>query len=312
MQRERPQNIVSSQNFLHDAGLVARLLDQSTISPDDLVLEIGPGKGIITAQLAERCRMVVAVEKDRELARRLGQRFADFPNVAIHAADFLDFPLPRCRYKVFANIPFIGTNAILAKLTARPTAPDDTYLALQKEAAASLLGQPAESLSTVLLKSWLDVSVVHGFRRTDFVPAPGVDVVMIRLRQRGPPLIDRTDDQLFRDFVVYGFTAWRVSLRATFDRLFGHQRFSRLVQEIGVDPAATPTNVQFDQWLRLFEGYKATLHAQAGGRVAGSEARLRQLQERRWKIRQLSGAERPPCRPPLGLCKNQPTRCLNT
>jgi 16S rRNA A1518/A1519 N6-dimethyltransferase RsmA/KsgA/DIM1 with predicted DNA glycosylase/AP lyase activity len=69
-----------------------------------------------------------------------------------------------------------------------------------------------ESLRAVLLKPWFNVEIMHQFRRKDFVPEPRVEVVMLRLHKRGPPLVSRKNRQLFRDFVVYGFTSWKPNM----------------------------------------------------------------------------------------------------
>src|SRR5258707_9247935 len=183
------QSVLYSQTFLKDPCLVARLLDRSGIRSSDVVYEIGPGKGIITGQLAPRARQVVAIEKDPRLVALLLQKFADKPNVTIHAGDFLNYPLPHQAYKVFANIPFNSTAAIVSRLTSTEYPAEEAYLIMQKEAAEMFLGKPRESLRAILLKPWFEMEIVHRFQRKDFMPAPQVDVVMLRLRKRGPPLI---------------------------------------------------------------------------------------------------------------------------
>src|SRR5712664_2835245 len=193
------QRIFYAQNFLKDPCLVASLLARCGIDRDDVVYEIGPGKGIITECLARRCKQVVAIEKDPQLVAALHRRFANTPNLTIHEGDFLQFRLPNVHYKVFANIPFNISTAIVTKLTTAACPPDDSYLVMQKEAAERFLGKRGESLYAVLLKPWFEPEIVHRFKRSDFVPAPRVDVVMLRLRKRGPPLIKRNDTQMFRD-----------------------------------------------------------------------------------------------------------------
>src|SRR6266481_5189361 len=214
------RSILYAQNFLKSSCLVDSLLDRYGIGPGDMLYEIGPGKGIITECLARRCKQVVAIEKDPQLVAALRRRFANTPNITIHEGDFLQFRLPNVHYKVFANIPFNISAAIVTKLTTAACPPDDSYLVMQKEAAERFLGKRGESLYAVLLKPWFEPEIVHRFKRNDFVPAPRVDVVMLRLRKRGPPLIKRNDTQMFRDFVVYGFTAWQPSLRSTFKGIF--------------------------------------------------------------------------------------------
>ncbi len=273
-----------AQNFLKDPRLVTHLLDYASIAPDDVVYEIGPGKGIITAQLAQRCQRVVAIEKDPRLAALLRQRFARQPQVSIHAADFLDYPLPRQPYKVFANIPFNITSAIVTKLTAAANPPEDAYLAMQQEAADALLGQPRESLRSVLLKPWFEPETVYRFERRDFAPEPQVEVVMLRLRKRGPPLVSQKERQCFRDFVIYAFTTRQPSLAATLKTLLSSPQFKHISRAVGFPADATPTSLSFAQWLRLFACFQQQANALAMRAIAGSEQRLLQQQQQLEKI----------------------------
>jgi 23S rRNA (adenine-N6)-dimethyltransferase len=276
--------ICYTQNFLTNPRLIAHLLDQSSLTRDDMVYEIGPGKGSITAQLAQRCQRVVAIEKDPRLAALLLQRFAGWPQVSIQRADFLDYPLPRQPYKVFANIPFNITSAIVAKLASAANPPDDAYLAMQREAAALLLGQPRESLRALLLKPWFEVEVVHRFQRSDFAPEPQVDVVMLRLRKRGPPLVSQQERQRFRDFVVYAFTMPQPSLPGTLKTLLSGPQIKHISRAVGFAADATPTALTFAQWLRLFACFQQQASAQALRAIAGSEQRLLRRQQRLQKI----------------------------
>ena len=140
MSASNRQRVLYSQNFLKDPNLVALLLDQSSLESDDVVYEIGPGKGLITRQLALRYRQVIAIERDPHLSAWLQREFASWSNVTIHYGDFLFYNLPRQPYKVFANIPFNITAAIVAQLTAAQRPPEDAYLCMQKEAAEMFLG----------------------------------------------------------------------------------------------------------------------------------------------------------------------------
>src|SRR5579885_2544150 len=273
-------DIRCSQNFLREPRLVAALLEKSSISRDDIVYEIGPGKGIITGQLARRCKRVIAVEKDPRLAALLAQQFADTPNVTIHPGDFLRYPLPCAPYKVFANIPFNITAAIVSSLTTAERPPDDAYLAMQQEAAEMFIGLPRESLRTVLLKPWFEMEIVHRFRRTDFLPAPRVDVVMLRLRKRGPPLIHNRDKRCFRDFAVYVFTHRQPSLGCTLKRLFSRPQLDHVRRELGIDLDATPTFLTIEQWQTLFAYFTAVANERALRLIAGSAQRLIQQQGR--------------------------------
>ncbi|MHB8575337.1 MAG: ribosomal RNA small subunit methyltransferase A, partial [Dehalococcoidia bacterium] len=177
------------QNFLVDPRLIDRLLDASSITSADVVLEIGPGGGIITERLARRARQVLAIERDPQLAARLRLRLAGWASVRIRTGDFLEAPLPAEPYKVFASIPFNQTAAIVAKLMGAAVPPDDAYLVVQREAAERFMGRPTGTLVATLLHPWFAIDVRHRFQHRDFDPPPGVEVVLLRLAKRGPPLV---------------------------------------------------------------------------------------------------------------------------
>lgn len=278
------QDLRYAQNFLKDSRLVALLLDKVEISNNDLVYEIGPGKGIITEQLARRCKQVVAIEKDPRLSALLRQKFTDRPNVSIRQGDFLHYPLPRQPYKVFANIPFNITASIVTKLTAVDFPPEDAYLVMQKEAAEMFLGRPHESLRTILLRPWFEMETLHRFQRTDFQPVPRVDVVLLRVQKRGPPLLSSADRQGFRDFVVYFFTTWQPVAGSPLKRIFTRQQRKYIQSTLGLGLDATPTSLSFERWLHLFEYFKTVGNERASQIIAGSEYNLLQQQEKLQKI----------------------------
>jgi len=273
------RSVLYSQNFLKSSRLVASLLDRCNIRACDSVYEIGPGKGIITEQLARRCKQVVAIEKDPLLAVALQRKFAHAANVTIHEGDFLQFCLPATPYKVCASIPFNITTAIVTRLTTVPCPPEEAYLTMQREAADKFLGQPRASLYAVLLAPWFETDIIHRFRRHDFLPEPRVDVVMLRLRKRGPPLVSHNDRQRFRDFVVYGFTAWRPALSDVFKDIFTFKQIKRVVKDTGIDFDGTPSSLTCEQWLALFASFKQTTNEQAWQMIKGSEQRLRKQQD---------------------------------
>ena len=286
-----------TQNFIRNPRLAAALVAQSQIGPDDVVYEIGPGQGILTAQLIQRCKQVVAIEKDPVLAAGLRLKFADQPNLTIRTADFLDYPLPGKPYKVFANIPFDITCAVMARLAGAPNPPEQAYLSMQKEAAEMFLGRPRESLRSVLLKPWFELALVHRFDRQDFTPVPHVDVVWMCLCKRRPPLVSCADRQSFRDFVVYAFTrprtgggtAWRPTLGSLLKEGFSWSQLKPVSRALSLDLEAGPSTVSFDQWLGLYGYLKTVGSGCAVQAMAGSEQRLRRQQARLKKVHRTRG-----------------------
>ena len=302
------RRIALSQNFLVSPRLVDALLDRSTVGADDIVYEIGPGRGIITERLANRCRHVIAVEKDPRLAERLGRRLAGRSNVSLYLSDFLAFPLPITPYKVFANLPFNVTAAVVSRLASAPTPPSDSYLVVQREAAGRFLGLPrgrAESLTSVLLKPWFEPTVIHDFQRTDFTPAPGVDVVVLRLRKRGPPLVAAAEAQRYRDFVTACFAAWQPTVGRAMAGFLDHEQRRRLSTALPARSslartwASRPSEVPFDAWLQLFRGFARVADASTWKRLAGAEERLRRQQARLQKVHRTRVSR---VRPPPTVC----------
>jgi 23S rRNA (adenine-N6)-dimethyltransferase len=274
----QPRSIHYSQNFLHSRRLVDQLIDGSSLTSCDDVIEIGPGRGIITEPLASRCRRVVAIEKDQSLVGLLRQRLVGFPNVDVREGDFLEYSLPRHPYKVFASIPFNVTAAIVGKLTSGLSPPEDCYLVVQREAAQRFVGSPRGTLTSVLLRPWFEPSVVHSFRRTDFDPVPNVEIVLLRLRRLSPPLVGSEKGQLFRDFVVHCFTAWQPSLAASLEGLLGRSDSTAVMRGAGIPLGCRPSAVCFLQWLRLFDGVVDKAQPRRLLCIVGSEDLLQRQQ----------------------------------
>jgi 23S rRNA (adenine-N6)-dimethyltransferase len=266
-----------TQNFLRDPELAGALVDRAGLTNTDLVYEMGAGTGTITAALADRCRAVIANEIDVPLCDRLRSRFAARRTVQVRCGDFRAEPLPDEPYKVFANPPFDMTSEIVGKLVGAARPPDDTFLVVQREAAERYCGTPIESLAGLLLKPWFAPSIVRRFHRDDFTPKPSVEVVMLRLRKRGPPLVAPDDAQAYRDLVVSGFTAWRPTIGDALAQPFGQRAARRLLDTAVLDPALRPTQVPFDAWLRLATVFVRMPDA-LRGRIGGAEARLRRHQ----------------------------------
>jgi hypothetical protein len=107
---------------------------------------------------------------------------------------------------------------------------------------------------------------------------------MLRLRKRGPPLVVRTEMPLFRDFVIYSFTTPQPSLRSTFKGLLTSNQFKLLSNNLDSDFDVTPTFLDFEQWLCVFDCFKRVAGPQAIHAILGSEMRLRQQQARLEKI----------------------------
>lgn len=283
MPGHRTPTLWRTQNFLRDSQLAARLVARSAIRATDVVYDLGAGIGVLTAALARRAGRVIALEKDETLYAHLQARFADDPKVTVRLADILTHPLPRADYAVFASLPFDITSAVLRKLTSAQVPPRDAYLVLQREAAERYLGRPRQTLAALLIAPWFSVDIVHRFACYDFVPVPAVDVVLARLRKRGPPLVRIREAQSYRDFLVTCFAEWRPTVGRSLSDTLGPRISTRLLRAAEIDPSARPSEIPLAAWLRLFR-YFAELPDGITRTVAGAEERLRRRQRRARKV----------------------------
>jgi len=134
-----------SQNFLYDSRLVAKLIRLSSIGKKDFVLEIGPGKGIITQPLLDKANIVLGIELDYRWCNHLRKRFKNQFNFLLYQGNFLEFPLPLSQYKVFANLPFAIEGKAIRKLIEAKNPPEDCCLVIRKELAIRLTGKEKDS-----------------------------------------------------------------------------------------------------------------------------------------------------------------------
>ena len=200
------------------------------------------------------------MEVDGALSQALRMRFLRDSRVTIVEADFLRFRLPDVPYKVLGNIPFNRTAAIVRRLVQADPPPQDAYLVIQREAAERFAGGPCarETLSSLLLKPWWQIEIARRFRRTDFDPPPGVDVVALWLARRTRPLVDRYQAVDYRRFIQSCFGRDGRSIRRCLRPQFTRTQIHRLSRNLRFDPSGPPGGLTFEQWLALFRFRRLT------------------------------------------------------
>ena len=280
------KSIRYSQNFIANSSLVRDLVRKSSMSKDDVVYEIGPGTGVITRELAKQCKKVIAVEIDNNLTQKLKEKFSATLNIEIQRGDFLNYSISEPKYKVFSNIPFNITADIIKKLTGLKNPPLDAFLFVQKEAAEKFIGQPLtkETQASILLKSSFELSVVHKFKKTDFRPVPGVDIVLLRILKRSRPLIETKNLQLYRDFITYIFNSQKPVLKQGLKKIFTNHQFSRLAEDLKFPESAKPTDLDFSQWFGLFDFFLKGTDVSKKLLIRSSEDVLRNQQSKLQKV----------------------------
>jgi 23S rRNA (adenine-N6)-dimethyltransferase len=264
-----------SQNFLKDAGFVGSLIERTDLSPKDIVIEIGPGKGIITNQLANRVGKVIAVEYDFVLAKRLKDQNTN-PKIEVVYADFLTWNLPKEDYKVFANIPFNMTADIVNKLLTTQNSPTAAYLIMQDLAAARFMGAPvsANSQASILLQPFYDMRIVQKIDRRQFDPIPNINAVLAKFVKKDEQLIDPKLQQIYRDFVIYGYNQWKPSIHDSFKEVFSGKQINIIRNKFKLGNLK-PSELEVGQWIGLFDSFTNFVPEEKKVLVKGFEKRLK-------------------------------------
>jgi len=238
-----------SQNFLTSKKTINRLINAATIRQDDHIVEIGPGKGHITYVLQKKCRKLSAIEIDKKLYSGLLAKYGDTENINLYNQDFLKWKLPATEnYKVFANIPFAITSAIIKKLTENKNPPQDAWLVVEKGAAKRFCGKPNETLQSLLLKPFFSVQIIYHLQREDFHPMPGVDAVLLHISKKATPDILLPQQKLYCNFITHGVKFGLVGKQA----LLTKHQVSTALRHAKLNPIGASGEILYIQWLCLF------------------------------------------------------------
>ncbi len=184
-----------AQHFLINQHAVERIVNAMKLAPQDTVLEIGPGKGAVTALLVEGVQRVVVVEIDPQMVALLKKKLIGSKNVAIIEKDILEFDLsalPEKEIKVVGNLPYNLTSPILRKLS-EWTGWSTAFLMVQKEVGDRLCAPAGSSdygALTVGMNLTCEIAPVFVLSESSFKPAPRVKSAVVKLTRRAVPLTD--------------------------------------------------------------------------------------------------------------------------
>ncbi|CAN5607211.1 16S rRNA (adenine(1518)-N(6)/adenine(1519)-N(6))-dimethyltransferaseRsmA [soil metagenome] len=247
------------QHWLTDAASLEAICDAAAVVRGDVVLEIGPGTGELTAKLLERGAEVTALEIDVSLKPGLEKRFAKYNSTEFYfqEGDIRTYDLSNMpdNYKIVANIPYYLSAYLLRLLTESLHKPKRAALLLQKEVAERVAAEPGD-MSVISVASQLFYEVYKGWivPAKLFTPAPKVDSRVLILQRREKPLFDIYDHKAFFRIVKSGFSARRKTL---LNSLSGGLRLDKPVTEkwlidAGVNPADRPQDLSIADWHRLY------------------------------------------------------------
>lgn len=219
------------QNFLLDDRFLSGLLDEIDVRPEDRVLEIGPGAGVMTALLAERAEKVLAVELDERLAPVLSDVLAPHENTSVEYCDFLRCDVDALtvralggKYRVVANLPYYITADILMKLVGAENPPASIAIMVQKEAAQRLMSEPGSKQWCALaatVRAYGRAEVVEEVPPERFDPAPHVVSCFLKIDAWDEPIVSPKDEALYRRVVQAAFAMRRKTLANNLKTSFG-------------------------------------------------------------------------------------------
>jgi 16S rRNA (adenine1518-N6/adenine1519-N6)-dimethyltransferase len=259
------------QHFLVDETVLDDILSAAELSAGDVVIEVGPGLGILTEALAKRGAKAIAVEIDSRLVALLKRRLAAFPNVSIVHADILEVaPGQLLRenlapeeltggYKVVANLPYYITSPALSHFLEAQQRPLKMVVMVQKEVGETIAATPGKMrLLSVKAQFYGKVVIVAHVPADSFYPPPKVDSVVLRLDfYAQPPLAESgvSDAGGFFDMVMHGFSAPRKQLRNSMAHSLemSPNLVASLLEKAGIEPRRRAETLSLEEWGKLWK-----------------------------------------------------------
>lgn len=211
------------QNFIVNPEVCPRIAYESGVDKDMCALEIGPGIGVLTKELAKRAKRVLAVEIDEALPPVLAETLAEFDNVTVLGADVLKIDVLKTAREYFgdtpfvvcANLPYYITSPILMKLLEEGCGAESITVMVQKEAAQRIAAKPGTrdcGALTAAIHYYSEPEKLFDVGKNSFVPAPKVDSSVIRLKIRKEPPVSVPDEKYFFKVIRASFGQRRKTL----------------------------------------------------------------------------------------------------
>lgn len=246
------------QHFLHDEGTLDAIVDALGPIENRTVLEIGPGRGVLTDRLVTRAGRLVAVELDKFLAEHLRKKYEHLPNVKIVQADVLEVALSDLvgdDYVLVGNVPYYITTPILFHALERPRPSAAVYL-VQHEVAERLAAPPGNKIYGALsvnVQSVAHVELLKHVPPTAFHPAPAVDSAVVRITPRIDPVILPEEETAFRLFVQNAFSFRRKQLGRVLRTVLNisAEKAVSIVEQCNLTPDLRPEVLSPDDFARL-------------------------------------------------------------
>jgi 16S rRNA (adenine1518-N6/adenine1519-N6)-dimethyltransferase len=253
----RPKKFLG-QHFLTDTNLLAKIADTLGAGPTDTVIEIGPGRGSLTAQLLKRAGRVIAIELDRELAPMLAEKWKDEPKFRLVEGDVLEQDLGALaggEYLLAGNVPYNITTPILFHAMRRPRPLRAVYL-VQFEVAERVVAKPdseAYGALSVNVQALAKAELLFKVGAKSFTPPPKVESAVLRITPRADPLVTPEEEEPYRLLVQAAFGLRRKQMRRVVRtvRDWDAAKADAALLTAKIDPTARPETLSPEDFARL-------------------------------------------------------------
>lgn len=255
------------QNFLFDPSILRRIIQAARLSPDDTVVEIGPGHGRLTRMLAEAAKKVIAIELDAALYTRLTDELSGYKNIGIIHGDALKYPYENLGdFKVVANIPYYITTPIIFKLLEYRDRLKSITIMVQKEVAKRIVaghGGKEYGILSLMIQYYGKPKLEFIVPKNAFRPVPKVDSAVLHIDIYEKPIITVKDENLFFRVIKTAFSQRRKTLANSLKSIISEKSplpgLSKVAQggakELlalsGIEPTRRPETLSIEDFARL-------------------------------------------------------------
>ena len=258
------------QNFLVDDSVPRDIVEGAEVDENDLVIEIGPGVGTLTAKLLNKAKKVVAIELDNDLIPILNEEIGDNPKFSlIHndalKVDFNEIIKDEKSVKLVANLPYYVTTPIIVKLLKENYNFKSLTIMIQKEVAERMNAEPGNKdygALSLLVQYYCDTKIIRKVPPQCFIPRPKVDSIVIKLDKLDKPKVDVENEKLFFDIIRNSFNMRRKTLWNGVKNIgLSKEKLELAFSEAGIDPKRRGETLTIDEFALLSDKISEHLKA---------------------------------------------------
>lgn len=253
------------QHFLIDEEVLQQIISAAKLAPEDLVIEVGPGLGVLTRELARRAKQILAIELDAKIASALAQIIAPFPNVQIINADVLQSDPAELLayrreessaqgYKLVADLPYYIASPVLRHFLEALLKPSLMVVMVQKEVGEAIVAQPGEmSLLGVSVQFYGKPTILQRVSPESFYPPPKVNSVILSIVPYRQPAVQVPDVAKFFELVRAGFSSPRKQLHNSLAQGLGISPSAAvsLLEKAHIEPRRRAETLSLEEWARI-------------------------------------------------------------